>query len=226
MQNVVTLNEISLDCKPPPRYRARSMAGRGQGKAGAGRRGWGSPADGALPQVGEVIRKLRVARGLSIRQVAEAAGLSSSFLGAVERGESDIAVGRLAQVAGVFGHDVASLLGYVARRSEPHFIRPEERVRLPRGRGIDFTAIRIPGTTLELMVATLAPRSRFDDVVTHAGTDVLFVVEGELVLVVDGVDYPMTEGDCAVWPSSHPHTVRNDSDRPARAIGLATETVY
>ena len=71
----------------------------------------------ALPRVGEVIRKLRLARGLSIREVAEAAGLSSSFLGAVERGESDIAVGRLAQVAGVFGHDVASLLGYVACRS-------------------------------------------------------------------------------------------------------------
>jgi len=180
----------------------------------------------ALPRVGEVIRKLRLARGLSIREVAEAAGLSSSFLGAVERGESDIAVGRLAQVAGVFGHDVASLLGYVACRSQPYFIRPEDRVRMARGRGVDFAAIRIPGTTLELMLATLAPRSRFDDVVTHAGTDVLLVVEGDLVLVVDGVDYPMTEGDCAVWPSSHPHTVRNDSDRPARAIGLATETVY
>lgn len=185
-----------------------------------------SRADCVLPHVGEVVRKLRLARGLSIREVAEAAGLSPSFLGAVERGESDIAVGRLAQVARVFGHDVASLLGYVARQSQPHFIRPEERVRMARGKGIDFTAIRIPGTTLELMVATLAPRSRFDDVVTHAGTDILFVVEGELVLVVDGADYPMSEGDCAVWPSSHPHTVRNDSDRPARAIGLATETVY
>ncbi len=185
-----------------------------------------SPGDEVLPHVGEVVRKLRQARGLSIREVAEAAGLSPSFLGAVERGDSDIAVGRLAQVARVFGHDVASLLGYVARQSRPRFIRPEERVRLARGKGIDFTAIRIPGTTLELMVATLAPRSRFDDVVTHAGTDILFVVEGELVLVVDGVDYPMSQGDCAVWPSSHPHTVRNDSDRPARAIGLATETVY
>ncbi len=147
-------------------------------------------------------------------------------MGAVERGESDIAVGRLAQIAQVFGHDVASLLGYVARRSQPHLIRPEERVRLARGRGIDFSAIRIPGTTLELMLATLSPHSRFDDVVTHAGTDVLYVVEGEVVLVVDGVDYPLRQGDCAVWPSSHPHTVRNDSDRPARAIGLATETVY
>ncbi len=95
-----------------------------------------------------------------------------------------------------------------------------------RGDGVDFTALRIPGTTLEMMIADMGPHAAFDDVVTHAGTDILFVAEGELVLVVDDVDYRLGEGDCAVWPSSHPHTVRNDSGRPARAIGLATETVY
>ena len=97
---------------------------------------------------------------------------------------------------------------------------------MSRGAGIDFTALRIPGTTLEMMVAELQPHAAFDDVVTHAGTDILFVAEGELVLVVDGVDYALSEGDCAVWPSSHAHTIRNDSGRPTRAIGLATETVY
>ena len=180
----------------------------------------------ALPAIAAVIRRLRRQRGWSIREVADAAGISPSFLGAVERGESDISVGRLAALARVFGHDVASLLGYSARQSRPHLIRPDERVEMSRGDGINFTALRIPGTTLEMMIATLEPHAAFDDVVTHAGTDILFVAEGELVLVVDDVDYPLTEGDCAVWPSSHAHTVRNDSGRPARAIGLATETVY
>jgi transcriptional regulator with XRE-family HTH domain len=175
--------------------------------------------------VGEVIRKLRTQRGFTIRQVAEAANLSSSFLSAVERGKSDIAVGRLAQVARVFGHDIASLLGYSLRQTEPRVLRPE-RVDMTRGKGVEFTALRIPGTNLELMIATLAPHSSFDDVVTHAGLDVLFVADGALVLVVDSVDYPLSTGECAVWPSSHRHTVRNDSDLPARAIGMATEIVY
>jgi len=186
----------------------------------------GPGARSPIPRVGEVVRKLRHQRGLSLRKVAEAAELSPSFLGAVERGESDISVGRLAQVADALGHDLASLLGYSAGQLRPRFIRPEERVRVARGRGVDFTALRIPGTTLELMIAGLEPHSHFDDVVTHAGIDVLLVAEGELVLVVDGVDYPMREGECAVWPSSHPHTVRNDSGARARAIGMTTETVY
>lgn len=177
------------------------------------------------PQVGNVIRTLRRQRGLSLKQVAESAQLSASFLGAVERGESDISVGRLSLIAEVLGHDLASLLGYSMRQSSPRFIRPDDQVRMRRGKGVELTAMRIPGTNLELLLATLPPHSK-DRPVTHAGLDILFVLEGDLTLHLDGTDYPMAAGECAVWPSSHKHAIRNDSDHPARAIGLVTETVY
>ncbi|HEY1315720.1 MAG TPA: helix-turn-helix domain-containing protein [Gaiella sp.] len=180
----------------------------------------------STPRVGEVIRRLRRQRGFSLRDLAERSGLSQSFLGAVERGQSDISVGRLSQVAAVLGHDVASLLGYSLRRATPVVIRPDEHVASPRGRGVEFTTFAIPGTHLEFMRATLAPRSRFDDEVTHAGIDVMYVSEGSLVLVVDGVDYPLRASECAVWPSSHAHTLRNDGDVPAVALGFTTEAVH
>ena len=204
---------------PTTRRSARSSdASAGDPTGGNGRRHNG-------PQIGNVIRRLRQQRGLSLKQVAESAQLSASFLGAVERGESDISVGRLSLIAEVLGHDLASLLGYSLRQSRPRFIRPEEHVRMRRGKGIVLTATRIPGTNLELLLATLAPHSK-DRPVTHAGLDVLLVLEGNLVLSLDDTDYPMTAGECVVWPSSHKHAIRNDSDEPARAIGLVTETVY
>ena len=178
------------------------------------------------PRVGEVIRQLRQHRGLSLRDLAAQSGLSQSFLGAVERGRSDIAVGRLAQVAAVLGHNVASLLGYSLRQTTPVFIQPEEHVTVERGEGTELRAFRIPGTNLEFMVASFGPRAHFADAVTHAGLDVMYVAEGDLVLVVDEIDYPLRAGECAVWPSSHAHAVRNDADEPARAIGFTTETVY
>jgi transcriptional regulator with XRE-family HTH domain len=177
------------------------------------------------PAVGDVIRRLRTQRGLSVRNLAEQAGISASFLSAVERGESDIALGRLAQVAGSLDHDVASLLGYSLRQAAPRKI---ERVssKRSRGAGVDFAAFRVPGTHLELLVATFAPRTQFEDAVTHAGIDVMYITKGELVLVVDGDDYVLREGECVVWPSSHLHTMRNDSDASAVAVGFTTETVY
>jgi transcriptional regulator with XRE-family HTH domain len=181
-------------------------------------------ATAETPQVGGVIRRLRMRRGLSVRALADEAGISASFLGAVERSESDIALGRLALVAQALDHDLASLLGYAGGRVTPRVIEPVTSRR--RGRGVRFAAFRIPGTHLELLVATFAPRTRFDDSIMHAGIDVAYITEGELILVVGGVDYPLREGQCVVWPSSHEHTMRNDSDRRATAIGFTTETVY
>lgn len=180
----------------------------------------------ATPRVGEVIRRLRQQRGFSLRDLAERSGLSQSFLGAVERGQSDISVGRLSQVARVLGHDVASLLGYSLRTATPVVIRPDDHVRVARGPGVDFRTFGIPGSHLEFMVASFAPGSRLEDVVTHAGIDVMYISEGSVVLVVDGVDYAIGTSECAVWPASHAHTVRNDGDAPAVALGFTTEAVH
>ena len=184
----------------------------------------GGPAPG--PRVGEVIRRLRQQRGLTLRDLAVRSGLSQSFLGAVERGQSDIAVGRLSQVARVLGHDVASLLGYSVRGAAPIVIKAEEQVNVSRGKGVEFRTFAIPGTNLEFMVATFGPGTQFDDIVTHAGLDVMYISEGSVVLVVDGVDHHVNASECAVWPSSHAHTVRNDGDVPACALGFTTEAVH
>lgn len=209
--------------------RGRSYAPRVATRATRARTAAAAPAreglDDGLPRIGEVIRRLRRQRSLSLRQVAEASGLSPSFLSAVERGESDIAVQRLAQLARVFDHDVASLLGYSLRHARPRLLTARERKRVSRGTGVDFLSMRVPGTSLNFMVAVVPPGGR-DERSTHAGIDLLYVADGELVLVFDGVDYPLQAGDCVVWPSSHLHYLRNDSPAPARAIGFATETLY
>ena len=178
----------------------------------------------ASPDVGAVIRRLRKRRGISVRALADASGVSASFLGAVERGDSDIALGRLALIAQALDHDVASLLGYSLLQSTPRFVAPARQGA--RGDGVEFSAFRIPGSQLELLVASFAPHSGFDDSITHAGIDVAYVAQGELSLVVDGVAYRLEEGQCVVWPSSHPHTMRNDSDARAIAVGFATEIVH
>jgi transcriptional regulator with XRE-family HTH domain len=178
----------------------------------------------ATPDVGAVIRQLRRQRGISVRALAEVAGVSASFLGAVERGESDIALGRLALIAEALDHDVASLLGYSLRRATPRFVAPARQGA--RGAGVEFSAFRIPGSHLELLVASFEPNSSFDDSTTHAGIDVAYVAQGELVLEVAGIAYPLREGQCVVWPSSHRHTMRNESDAPAIVVGFATESAH
>jgi transcriptional regulator with XRE-family HTH domain len=184
------------------------------------------PLEPGVPDVGEILQRLRRQRGLSLREVADACGLSASFLSAVERGESDIALGRLAKVAHLFGHDVGSFLGYSTRKAKPYFTTSADRVSVNRGRGVSYEVVRIQGTNFELVTAALEPHSAFQDEITHEGIDIGLVSSGTLVLVYDGVDYEMGEGVCGVWSGAYPHTIRNDSDEPAQILIVVSETVY
>jgi transcriptional regulator with XRE-family HTH domain len=182
----------------------------------------GEPAFRGAPDIGQILKRMRTQRKLSIRDVADGSGLSASFLSAVERGESDVSIGRLARIAEFFDQDLGSMLGYSTRLSRPAFVTKSDRVTLNRGRGIRYELLRLPGLSLELAAISFDPRSAFRDELAHEGVDTIFVTSGEIVLRVNDVDYPMRAGDCAVYSAGFTHTMRNDTARPATAVGLTT----
>jgi quercetin dioxygenase-like cupin family protein len=55
----------------------------------------------------------------------------------------------------------------------------------------------------------------------HPGEELVVLLEGEMSFTVDGEDYHLQEGDSIHFRTAHPHSWRNPSDRPARAIWLA-----
>lgn len=185
----------------------------------------GIVSDG-LPDVGEIVRRLRLQRGLSLSEVAERTGISASFLSAVELGKSDIALKRLARLARFYGHDVGSLLGYSARQAEPRFIPAHDRVQVDRGRGVRYEVIRLSGLNLEFITATFRPKASFRDKITHEGVDFGYCSLGQLVLVYNEDEYTLEEGDGAIWSGAYPHLIRNDSDAPAQFVSITTETVF
>lgn len=182
--------------------------------------------DLGFPRPGEVLKRLRTRRGWSLRDVARESGLSQSFLGAVERGESDIALERLARLARVFDHDVGSFLGYSSRGSRPTFLDESDRVRMHRGEGIDYEIIRLPGLGMELVQVTLGPKTRFDAEMAHEGVDVTLVVDGIVTAGYNGRDYELPAGSCVMWSGGYSHSFRNETRRKARYVGFTTAMVF
>jgi transcriptional regulator with XRE-family HTH domain len=184
------------------------------------------PRSHGVPDVGAIIKRLRVQNGLTLQDVAAASGLSTSFLSAVERGESDIAVGRLARIAEFFNHDVGSLLGFSSRRSRPRFVPREDKVAIARGAGVDYLAIRVAALGVELFPVRFAPHSGFDKAIAHEGIDAVYAVEGEVILKLDGDDHTIAQGECAVFSAAYEHTLRNDRDAPAFIVAVGDAGVY
>lgn len=183
-------------------------------------------APAAAPDVAGLLRRLRQQHGMSLKELATASGLSASFLGAVERGESDIAVQRLARVAAVFGHDVGSLLGYSLRQAAPRIVDDGDRFTVDRGEGITYEVMRIREVDFEVIVTSFEPRSAFREPLTHAGLDICVTVDGTVIVEYDGVDLALPEGQCATFAGSHPHRLRNDADVPARTVSITTASMY
>ena len=52
------------------------------------------------------------------------------------------------------------------------------------------------------------------------------MLSGTVVLVYNGAEYALSPDDCVVYSGAYPHTVRNDTARPAQIVFIVTETVY
>ena len=55
--------------------------------------------ENVLLELGQKIRKLRSKRGLSLDKLAEKANVNDKYLGEVERGQTNLSVGKLCQIA-------------------------------------------------------------------------------------------------------------------------------
>ncbi len=72
-----------------------------------------------LSAIGETLRAVRTERGLTLRQVAEGAHVSISYLAEIERGEKDPSSRVLESVAGGLGIEMGDLLLCIAATLQP-----------------------------------------------------------------------------------------------------------
>jgi transcriptional regulator with XRE-family HTH domain len=102
------------------------------------------PAERRDVDVGARLRELRTSRRLKLRYVAEAAGISESFLSQVERQKANISLTTLKSVANVFGLTIAEF--FDDSHELPYLLREEERPSLEfAGMGTKFLLTPRPG---------------------------------------------------------------------------------
>jgi transcriptional regulator with XRE-family HTH domain len=140
-----------------------------------------------VPQVGERIREERVKRGLTLRGLARAVGVSASLISQIENGKSQPSVSTLYAITTALGvsiedvfdtQDVAAaasgpvlaaaaaglpttVLDALAARGVPRVgpvVRPAHREILELDSGVTWERLgRVPGTHVDFLLITYAP---------------------------------------------------------------------
>ena len=180
----------------------------------------------ASPTVGAHLRQTRHARKLALADVAEATGISASFLSLVENDKSDITIGRLVRLIEFYGISIGDILPGATSTGYPEVVTPEERRYLHSpAEGIDVYLLT-QHTRHQMMPLLLEvePGARLAEPGQHAGEEWVLVVEGELRLELDGMPPRILKpGDTAYYPAERPHHFANASTtKPLRLICVDT----
>ncbi len=75
----------------------------------------------------------------------------------------------------------------------------------------------------KIMLATLAPGAHIG-MHTHEGnSEIVYILEGEAVMVCDGECEILRPNDASYCPQGHTHSMRNESDKPLRFFAVVPE---
>jgi transcriptional regulator with XRE-family HTH domain len=170
--------------------------------------------------LGERLHALRRGRQLSRREVAAGVGVSASFLGMVERGETDVALARFLRLADFFGVSIAELLEQDGQVEPPAIERFADADAAERGAGVDYRILRRRDP--QLIAVTLEPGARFSDLRSHRGEDVWLVLAGRPTFLYGSRRYPVEEGHVVTFAGSVEHGLANDGEAPARLVAVCS----
>jgi transcriptional regulator with XRE-family HTH domain len=198
------------------------------------------PVDDAEQEMLEVGRKIRVRRlqaGLTLQNLAHAAGVSQSLISQVERGLASPSITTLRRIAGALEVPIAALfLGdEVASRGETDRLgrrlvvrRPErKRLHVPRSKiGYELLTPDL-NRKIEFLWIQYEPGSvTHPTPMSHPGEENAVCLEGSVVVTIDGQDFVLNEGDSISFDSGRPHRVENRTDKRAVLISAITPPAF
>jgi transcriptional regulator with XRE-family HTH domain len=184
-----------------------------------------TPNEVADVAVGERVRALRDAMGLSLRDLAERSGVSAPMLSQVERGETSPTIAVAARIAAGLDLTLSQLL----RLDEGHHVvvsrEGERRSSARRGHRVEELTPPLPGQRADVSLHTLeagaATGGPGDPPMHEPGSrETTVVLGGTVALIVDGTRHELGEGDAVTFDADLPHHFENESDEPSRFLGV------
>jgi transcriptional regulator with XRE-family HTH domain len=184
----------------------------------------GPASAGAELQLGPRIRALRQARGLTLRELAERAGVTESFLSQVEREVTSPSIASVQKIAR--GLDLAIAELFVEEAPHGRVVRRAERRRIayPGLLAVDeFLTSGLDGR-LQVILSTVEPGGGTgDEAYAHdSDEEVVIVLSGTLELWVEDERYVLEAGDTVTYSSRLKHRNKNIGDTTATILFCLT----
>ncbi|MGY1813328.1 cupin domain-containing protein [Blastococcus sp. SYSU D00820] len=175
---------------------------------------------GPTSEIGRRLAELRRGKRLSLRTVAESAGVSESFLSQVERGVANPSIASLHRIAAALGEPMAAL--FSGEALPPRLVRVENRQRMAQPFLAEEDLLLTPrdARRVQMMLSTIAAgQDSGAELYTHGGEEeCVMVLEGELEIRLKDDTFHLGTGDVLLLNPQEPHGFRNPGGEQARVL--------
>lgn len=173
--------------------------------------------------IGERIHGLRDACGISSATLAAECGITEHELDSFERGAADIPVGTLHTIAKHFNVELNTLL----TGEEPHLhgyclTRRDSGVTVNRRLDYQYKSLAytFADRKAEPFLVTVEPKpdGELIHLNTHLGQEFDYILEGSIVISLNGKEFVLEEGDSLYYDSGIPHGMKALNGKSARFL--------
>lgn len=162
--------------------------------------------------IGERLKKVRLDRGYTLKDVAGKSGYSKALISRIENGNVSPSINSLLKIASaleVKPHD----LFLPAKDAEPTVVAKANRKKTRMDGGkveVEFLTIQSADKKIEPLLMTIeSGASAGSDLSGHNGEMWTMQLKGKLELTLGDKKHVLEEGDCAYFKTSIPHSLRN-----------------
>jgi transcriptional regulator with XRE-family HTH domain len=180
-------------------------------------------------RVGEKIKALREQKGLSLKDVADLTGFSTALLSQMENHLVSPSLGTIIKLARSFGVKVGDFLGET--QGEPFtIVRKDERKNVSRfaskegvkyGYSYESLGFEKKDRHMEPFIVTLEPATvKTSKTSVHEGEEFIFVLEGEMEVILGNHTDVLYPGDSIYYDSTIPHRVQCHQDKGTKILAV------
>ena len=178
-----------------------------------------------IKSIANRLRELREVLELSAQEVAESCQLRVEEYMALESGESDISVNVLQTIARRYGISLDVLMFGEEPKMNAYFItRAGAGVSVERRKAYKYEALAsgFRDRKADPFIVTVepAPADAPMHLNSHEGQEMNYVLEGRLLLSLNGKELVLNVGDSLYFDSSLPHGMKALDGRPVRFLAI------
>lgn len=165
--------------------------------------------------LGEKIRKKRIEKNMSLKELAEKIDLTASFLSQVERELAEPSITSLRKIAEAL--DVPIFYFLLDDEQHSPVVRKNQRkvLRFPQSHLTYELLSPDLNRQMEVLIGRLDPGAASgEEDSTHPGEECILVLEGKMEIKIGEETYSLEEGDSIYYFASIPHSLYNSGDKP------------